>query len=575
MDGGARVATVFTNHGVEFMFTLCGGHISPIAVEAKKQGVRIIDVRHEVNAVFAADAVARLTGKPGVAAVTAGPGVTNTITAIKNAQLAQSPLVLIGGATATILRGRGSLQDIDQLALIEPHVKLALRPDTLKEVVPALEQAFRVAQEGVPGPVFVELAVDLLYDESIVREWYGKTVDKPDKTLPEKAQAFYIKRHLDKTFAGPKGPRFADGQDFVPTAPPKGQVKRAAQLLSSAERPVMVIGSQATLRAPEIGDLVEAVEAIGVPVYCSGMSRGLLGKGHPLQLRHKRRLALKGADVVVLVGVPCDFRLDYGSHVSRAKVIGINLSEEDLKKNRRPNLGILADPHTTLVAIAGEMGAARPRDAWWKTLRERDAARNDEIAKMADEEISGINPLALCMELERQLADRSVLVGDGGDFVATAAYTVSPRGPLSWLDPGVFGTLGVGAGFALGAKLVRPDADVWILYGDGAAGFSMLEFDTFARHGVAVNALIGNDAGWTQIQRDQVPILGDDVATVLAYTDYHVIAEGCGGAGLVVRDPTEVKATLEKAVEISRGGKPVCVNAIIGKTDFRKGSISM
>ncbi len=580
MDGGTRVAEVFQAQGVEFLFTLCGGHISPIAVEAKKRGVRIIDVRHEVNAVFAADAVARLTGKPGVAAVTAGPGVTNTITAIKNAQLAQSPLVLIGGATATILRGRGSLQDIDQLALIEPHVKLALRPDTLREVVPALEKAFAVAQEGVPGPVFVELAVDLLYDESVVREWYGKTVDKPDKTVVEKAQAFYIKRHLDKTFSGPKGARIGGAGGHSPTDPPRGQVKRAAQMLMSADRPVMVIGSQATLRAPHIQDLVAAVERIGVPTYCSGMSRGLLGKGHALQLRHKRRMALKEADVVVLVGVPCDFRLDYGSHVARAKVIGINLSDDDLKKNRRPNLGILADPHTTLCAIAAGMEQAPARESWWSTLRERDAARNTEIADMAATQAvtrhgPGINPLALCMELEEQLADDSVLIGDGGDFVATAAYTVSPRGPLSWLDPGVFGTLGVGAGFALGAKLVRPDADVWLIYGDGAAGFSMLEFDTFARHGLGVMALIGNDAGWTQIQRDQVPILGDDVATVLAYTNYHVIAEGCGGKGLVVRDPDEVPSTLEQAIELSRAGHPVCVNAIIGSTDFRKGSISM
>ena len=172
MDGGQRVAEVLRSHGVEAIFTLVGGHISPILVESKRRGIRVIDTRHEVNAVFAADAWSRLSGIPGVAAVTAGPGVTNAITAIKNAQLAQSPLVLIGGATATMLRGRGSLQDIDQMALIAPHVKFAARPNTLREVVPALEKAFEEAQSGVPGPVFVELAVDLLYPEKVVREWY-------------------------------------------------------------------------------------------------------------------------------------------------------------------------------------------------------------------------------------------------------------------------------------------------------------------------------------------------------------------------------------------------------------------
>lgn len=575
MNGGARVAEVLKAHGVPFLFTLVGGHISPVLVEAKRRGIRVVDVRHEVNAVFAADAVGRLTGVPGVAAVTAGPGVTNAITAIKNAQLAQSPLVLIGGATATMLRGRGSLQDIDQLALIEPHVKFAARPNRLSEVVPALEKAFHEAVSGVPGPVFVELAVDLLYDEATVREWYARQTDKEDKTVSEHAVSLYVKGHLAYVFGRGRDPDIHTPRaPEMPTAADR-EVRRAAELLAKAERPLMVLGSQAMLRPDRAHELVEAVEKLGIPVYLSGMARGLLGKGHPLQMRHARRKALKQADVVLLAGVPADFRLDYGSHVARATVIGINLSRDDLNKNRKPNLGLLADPHTTLVQLGRILPPPAARDAWHAELRGRDEARDTEIAAMAEVPCAPMNPVDVCRRLDGHLSEHAILVGDGGDFVATAAYTVSPRRPLSWLDPGVFGTLGVGAGFALGAKLVRPEADVWLLYGDGAAGFSLMEYDTFVRHGVPVIGVIGNDAGWTQILRDQEVILDDDVACVLADTAYHTIAEGCGAHGVLVDDPTALDAAYAEAVEVSRSGRPVLINARIGRSDFRKGSISM
>ena len=575
MDGGSRVAEVFKAHGVEFVFTLVGGHISPILVESQRRGIRVIDTRHEVNAVFAADAVGRLTGKPGVAAVTAGPGVSNTITAIKNAQMAQSPLVLIGGATATLLRGRGSLQDIDQMALIGPHVKWAARPNKLKEVVPALEKAFKMATRGVPGPVFVELAVDLLYEESVVRSWHKKQTDKPNMNLGEKLQATYINFHLNQLFSGPDDPIIHTPPNRAPLAPMRMHVERAAETLAKAKRPVLVLGSQTMLRPDRSEELVQAVEKLGIPVFLSGMARGLLGAGHPLQMRHKRSAALKESDVVLLSGVPCDFRLNYGSPLSRTHVIGVNLSQEDLKKNRRPDLPVLADPHTFLVQIAGAMKGTSEHGQWHAKLKERNDARDTEIREMESEQVQHIHPLTLCRTIDAHLADNSVLIGDGGDFVATASYVVSPRGPYTWLDPGVFGTLGVGAGFALGAKLVNPDADVWLFYGDGAAGFSLLEFDTFARHKIPVIAVVGNDAGWTQILRDQEVILGSDVACTLTHMDYHVVAEGCGGKGILAKDPVTVESAVTKAIELSREGHPVCLNALVGRSDFRKGSISI
>jgi acetolactate synthase-1/2/3 large subunit len=579
MTGGDLVADVLEKHGVRFLFTLCGGHISPILVAAKQRGIRVIDVRDEAAAAFAADAVSRLTGTPGVAAVTAGPGVTNTLTAVKNAQLAQSPLVLLGGATGTLLKGRGSLQDIDQMALFDGHVKWMAGVERVRELVPAVEEAFAWARLGLPGPTFVECPVDLLYEEALVRKLYGAGDGAPaPRSVGERAVRWYAGRHLDKIFRGAHKARPREPREVGPVEASRGDVRRVAADLSRAERPVVLIGSQAVLRPAEVEAVREAASALGLPVYLSGMARGLLGAAHPLLLRHQRRQALKEADLVLLAGVPCDFRLDYGRHIARrARLVSVNLSDHDLTKNRRPDRALLADPGTflqRLAAAAGAPGGNRRRN-WIATLRQRDDDRERQIEEQAALPTELVNPLYLCREIDRALDDDSVLVADGGDFVATASYTVRPRGPLRWLDPGVFGTLGVGGGFALGAKLVRPGAEVWLLWGDGSAAYSLAEFDTFVRHGLPVIAVVGNDAGWTQIAREQVEILGDGCGTELSHSDYHVVAEGYGGRGIRVDRPEEVPDALHEAKEIARGGRPVLVNVLIGKTDFRKGSISM
>ena len=578
MTGGELVAEVLVKHRVPFVFTLCGGHISPILVAAKERGIQIVDVRHEVTAAFAADAVSRLTGVPGVAAVTAGPGVTNTITAIKNAQLAQSPLVLLGGATGTILKGRGSLQDIDQMALFEPHVKWMAAVERVKDLVPAVEQAFEEATLGVPGPVFVECPVDLLYEESLVRGQYGVDDDAPDpKSLGEKAVRFYLRRHVKRLFAGKDKAKPSEPKSFEPLAATAGEVRKVAKVLGQAKRPVLVVGSQSALRVDKIDQIADAVRGLGAPVFLSGMARGLLGPDAPLHMRHQRRKALKEADVVLLLGVPNDFRLDYGRHISRrAKLLSVNLDDHDLFKNRRPNIGLLADPGTFLIHLAAQMdGGIQGIDDWLGTLKERNDARDANIAARAEQETEWINPLHLCREIDKVLDDDSILVADGGDFVATASYIMKPRGPLRWLDPGVFGTLGVGGGFAVGAKAAKPDAEIWLLYGDGSSAYSLAEFDTYVRLGLPVIAVVGNDAGWTQIAREQVEILGDDCATVLRHTDYHTVAEGYGGRGFRLDRPEDIPGVLAEAKELARQGTPVLINVLIGKTDFRKGSISM
>jgi acetolactate synthase-1/2/3 large subunit len=584
MNGGDHIAEVLVRQGVRFLFTLCGGHISPILVGAKKLGVRVVDVRHEVDAVFAADAVFRLTGVPGVAAVTAGPGVTNTITAIKNAQLAQSGVVLLGGAAATLLKGRGALQDIDQMALIAPNVKWSASAGTVRELVPLLEEAFDKARSGVPGPVFLECPIDLLYDEALVRDWYGAA--SKGGGIAGAGMRMYLRRHANKLFAGAGRIRASEPRPSKPQAPEKGDVRKAAAWLRKAKKPLLVLGSQAVLEPPALSELAVSLASIGAPVYLAGGARGLLGHGHRLQLRHKRKEALREADLVILCGLPADFRLDYGRHIGRkASFISVNRSETDLRLNRKPDLPVHADPSLFLRRLAdvlSEKGGTKGDrwNDWLEGLRARDLEREREIARQAEAAPAGegaelINPLRLCQEIDRLLVPESVLVVDGGDFVATASYIVSPRAPLSWLDPGVFGTLGVGGGFALGARLCRPESDVWILYGDGSVAYSLAEFDTFARHGIPVIAVVGNDAGWTQIAREQIEILKDDVGVVLARTGYHKVAEGYGGRGLVIEKEEDIRPVLEEALAISRAGQPVLVNAHLAKTEFRKGSISM
>jgi thiamine pyrophosphate-dependent acetolactate synthase large subunit-like protein len=576
MHGGNLLARECEVQGVTHLFALCGGHISPVLVAAKSLGMRVVDVRDEASAVFAADAVARLSGRPGVAAVTAGPGLTNTITAIKNAELAQSPVVIIGGAAPTLLKGKGALQDIDQKALIRPHVKFLKCVRRVRDLAPVLRQAFAAARQGVPGPVFVECPVDLLYEESAIRDWYEQAAPS-GSSISARLIKRYLNFHLRRQFAGSGHDPVAPVSAGVTARASDRQLTQIATALAKAEKPLLLIGSQAMLQERQISELVQAVDSIGLPVFLSGMARGLLGASHPLHMRHKRRLALKEADCVILAGVPCDFRLDYGSHIPRrAMVISVNRSRRDLTLNRRPTIGVMADAGSLLCDLGTTIEPTQgKRDAWIASLRARDDEREREIDAQASVTSERINPLYLLQGIDRALGDDSIIVADGGDFVATAAYVVQPRGPLSWLDPGVFGTLGVGAGFAMGAKLTRPGSETWIIYGDGAFGYSLIEFETFARLNIPVIAVIGNDACWSQIAREQVKLLQDDVGTRLLHTDYHIAAEGLGARGFLLDAPDQVDRVLQHAKQLAAGGQPVLINALLDTSSFRDGSVSM
>jgi len=572
VHGGDLLVRVLQTQGVKQLFTLCGGHISPILASAKECGIRIIDVRNEATAVFAADASSRLSGVPGVAAVTAGPGLTNTITAVKNAQLAQSPVVILGGAAPTILKGKGALQDIDQMKLMRPHVKFAKAVRRVRDLGPVLERAFSIAQQGVPGPVFVECPIDLLYEESIIRGWYGQATPK-GSSITAKVQRAYLNFHLRRQFAI-GGMRPAATQTTNNERASDDQLRKVVGAIKSAQSPLLVIGSQAMLQADKADELANAVSKLGVPVYLSGMARGLLGRSHALHLRHKRRLALRESDCVILAGVPCDFRLDYGAHIPRRSTfISVNRSHSDMTMNRKPTIGVLTDSGDFLRDLAAE--CQLDCSAWLNSLRARDDEREEEITVESNADAENINPLALLKAIDSAMDDDSIIVADGGDFVATASYTVRPRGPLSWLDPGAFGTLGVGAGFAMGAKLHRPESEVWVIYGDGAFGYSLIEFETFVRLKIPVIAVIGNDACWSQIAREQVKILQDDVGTRLQHSDYHLAAEALGGKGFLIENPEQIEGVLIKARQAAAQGNPVLINALLGASSFRDGSISM
>jgi acetolactate synthase-1/2/3 large subunit len=578
-DGGAIIARVLKRHDVQFLFTLCGGHISPILVGAKAEGLRVIDVRDEVSAVFAADATARMSGVVGVAAVTAGPGVTNAVTAVKNAQMAQSPLILFGGATATVLRGRGSLQDIDQLAIMRPITKWATSVKTLASLEATVERAFDVAVSGTPGPVFIEVPVDLLYKEGIVKEWYMKESGVENATgLGAKALELYLRGHLYKQFHAPSLPVTGPLPEVrLPGRNTDDEIANVASALAKAQRPVLVIGSQALVNYRDPEPLALAVKSLGIPTFLGGTARGLLGHTSSIQFRHKRSAALKKADLVIVAGFPFDFRLGYGRSISsKATLVAANLNRTDLKKNRRPEIALQMHSGTFLEQLANANSSEPAKwGPWFETLREREVARDAEIVSKANPDSELVDPLHFFQTLETQMDDDAVLVVDGGDFVATAAYILRPRKPLCWLDPGVFGTLGVGGGFAVGAGLCRPKQETWLIYGDGSSAYSLAEMDTCVRHGLSPIAVIGTDGSWAQIAREQGEILGDLVGTELRRCDYHKVAEGYGAKGLLLDDPSKVESTIAEAKALAKAGHPVVLNVMINSSDFRKGSISM
>jgi acetolactate synthase I/II/III large subunit len=541
VHGGRLVAQALKRHGATHFFTLCGGHIQAIYDGCLDEGIRVVDVRHEQTAGHAADGWARVTGKPGVCGVTAGPGVTDVVTAVANAQRAAVPMIVIGGAGPKLLCDMGSLQDMDHVALMRPITKWAVQVPETRRIGEYIDAAFRVAQSNLPGPVFLEMPLDLLMN-------FGE-----EKELP-----------ATRPLAEP--PR--------PAGDPRA-IEKAAELLRASQRPVFIVGSQIRW-SPRREAVAKAAEAFEAPFYLNGMARGALPYEHRGLFTRSRKFALAQADVVFMFGTPFDFRVDYGRSPTwgaDTKIVQIDLDGAELGRNRHVDVAIDGDSGLVLdqlVAAVGKKEAA----PWLSAVRADEDKRRAKMLAEIESNDSPPNPLRVCAELGKRLKADDIIVGDGGDFVATAAYVLKLQWPQLWMDPGPLGTLGVGPGYAMAAKLARPDARVVLVYGDGSFGLHGMEFEAMARQKIPVVAVIGNDAGWTQIRRGQVEMYGEAraVATGLDYTRYEKVVEACGGRGFWVEKVEQLGPALDEAFAC---GVPACVNVKIAKSDFRKGAISV
>jgi len=532
VTGGQLVARMLKTEGVRQIFTLSGLHVAPIYAGCVEEGIQVVDMRHEQAAAHAADAYARLTRGIGVAVVTAGPGVTDALTGVANANAANSPLLLLGGAAPLFNQSRGSLQEMEQVDLFHRISKWSDRVPTPELVPSYLAKAFRVALSGRPGPVFLELAWDVLCNG----------VEDDAAKLPT---------HYRTTAR-----QAADPQ----------RIEQALAMLKKAERPAIIAGS--SIYWDQAWDpLREFCEVAQIPVYLNGSGRGCLAPDHPLFFQHTRKQAISTADLVFVVGTPFDFRLNYGSEPTfgaASKIVQVDIDPTEIGRNRAVEVGIIADSFSALRALRA--GAAKTRrDAYLSELRELERTKAKEMEQWTRSDAVPIHHYRLAREMS-EVANSSgsepIFVADGGNWVAMAAKVVTLNRPGSWLDPGPLGCLGVGAPFAIAAKLVSPRHTPWVIQGDGSFGFNGMDFETALRFKLPMVCVVGNDAAWGQIRIPQVAMFGEEKSpgTLLAPTRYDRLVEALGGRGELVVEPSQIRPALERAFS---SGTVACVNVML------------
>ncbi|HEX9037332.1 MAG TPA: acetolactate synthase [Ktedonobacterales bacterium] len=531
--GGMLVAHILKREGVEVVFTLSGGHIATIYDGCVRAGIRVMDTRHEQVAVHAAEGWARVTRQPGVALLTAGPGVTDGVTGIANAYQSASPVVIFGGAAPLDQIDRGALQELRHVDLVSSITKWARTIPSTRRVAEYTEMGFRKATTGRFGPVFLECPMDVM----------NNIIPSEEAIIPDEA---------------PRGSRRTQAEP--------AEIARAAALLAQAERPVIFAGS-----AVWWDDAAQALRALAerldAPVLLNGSARGSLAPDHPLLCAQARRTALGEADVIVLAGAKLDFRLGYGQPPlipTTAKIIWLDTQAEDISANRGAEVGLPGDVGLNLAALTAELGKARRHSAWVARIRAvEEKAQAKEEALMASE-AAPIHPLRLCRDLRDALERDAYVIGDGGDIVSFGARVLTPWEPGHWLDAGPLGTLGAGTGFAIAAKLARPDKQVVVLFGDGAFGLHGMEFETMARHNLPIVAVIGNDGQWAQIKHPQQAMLGHSTAADLRPgVRYDLMAEAFGCHGELVERPEDIRPAIERAFA---SGKPAVVNVLTDPT---------
>ena len=523
--GGQLAVAAARAYGIDTMFTLSGAHVFPMYDAAVKgePPMRLVDVRHEQSAVFAAEATAKLTRTPGLAVLTAGPGVTNGVSAVTTAWFNGSPLLVLGGRAPQTRWGSGSLQEIDHPPLLAPVTKHAATVHEVDLVAAAVYDALRIASQPHRGPVFLDVPMDELFSHATA-------------VLP----------------------------DVPPVAPPEPDpdaLAGIAALLAEAVHPVLVLGSDVWADRAEAA-AARAAETIGLPTITNGMGRGILPAGHPLLVTRARSKAFKEADLVIVAGTPLDFRLGYGVFGS-ARVVHLADSPHQVSGHATLAGSAAGDLTRVFDGLVEAWQALPSRGSygdWLAALRSAADAAVAADAPVLDSDAEPIHPARIYRELLRQLADDAVVIGDGGDFVSFAGKYVEPRQPGCWLDPGPYGCLGTGLGYAIAARLARPSSQVVLLLGDGAAGFSLMDVDTLVRHNLPVVMVVGNNGIWGLEKHPMQFLYGYDVAAELQpQTRYDEVVRALGGAGELVTRPADIGAAIKRGFD---AGTPYLVNVV-------------
>ncbi|HXN39679.1 MAG TPA: acetolactate synthase [Solirubrobacteraceae bacterium] len=540
--GGRLVARRLKAHGVSKLFTLSGGHLFSIYDGCREEGIDIVDVRHESTAAFAAEGWAKVTREPGVCALTAGPGVTNGMSAIASAQANHSPIVILGGRAPALRWGQGSLQEIDHVPFVRPLVKLAATAQSTEEIPGLVDDAFAAALAPHGGGAFVDFPLDYVFMEAAEQEGLYEQ-DPSQAAQPGNGRA-----------AGAGG-RVADARS----------IERAGELLRAAERPVIMAGTDLYWAHGETA-LADLAQTLRIPVFLNGLARGCLAADHELFFSRARSQALTGADVALVVGVPMDFRLGFGGAFGEeTEIVVIDAAEPERSPARAVAAECYGSIAATLADLRGAAGAAAlSSEPWISGLRATETERREAERSEREDDRAPLHPMRLYAELAQVLDRDAIVVGDGGDFVSYAGRVVDSYQPGCWLDPGPFGCLGTGPGYALAAKLAHPERQVVVLLGDGAFGFSGLEFDTLARHGVNVVAVMGNNGIWGLEKHPMEFLYGYSVAADLRPgTRYDSVVEALGCHGELVEYPAELCGALERAFA---AGRPALVNVLTDPT---------
>jgi len=537
-NAGELIALALKRAGVSHLFTLNGGHIWPILMGAEEHGIRLIDVRHEQSAAFAAEGWAKVTRECGTAAVTAGPGVTNSASALAQAQGNDSPMFVVGGRAPVSRWGMGSLQEMDHVEMVRSLTKKATTLDSADSAYAAAAESMRHALSRRTGPVFMDVPIDVFFGAA----------DLPEAT-----------EHLT----------------IDPGPPPDHDlVHRAARLIRGAERPLVIAGGGVWWAHAE-DDLRRLVEGAGLPLTVNGLARGMLPPSHPLFFSRARSKALREADVVVLAGAMLDFRLNFGQppvFADDARFIYVDV--DDLRKHRPAEVAIYGNLKAALQQLAEAVAGPPQKEAWVAALRENEVAARERDKAMTQSDSSPVHPARLIAEVDRYADPDAIIVGDGGDFISFAGRLIEREKPGLWIDPGPFGCLGSGPGYAMAAKLARPDRQVILLSGDGAFGFSAMEFDTMVRHRIPVVCVVGNNGIWALEKHPMQSMLGASVAADLGpRTRYDKLVEALGGHGDLVERPDGIRPALERAFA---SGLPSCINVICDpNAEYPRSSVLM